>query len=134
MQNIYPCWYRKRKRAQQIWGRKMPYKIGLAEKRKKILEEKLKEIVPKIVEMGVEKIILFGSLASDNVNRSSDIDLVVVKKTGKRFIDRLEEFYEYLNLGVATDIFVYTPEEFEQMKEGSFLKSALRKGVVLYEK
>ena len=113
----------------------MGFKIGLAQKRREKLEEELKRIIPEIIKLGVEKIILFGSLNSENVHKSSDIDLIVVQKTEKNFLERLEEFYNYLNPKVAMDIFVYTPEEFEEMKnKNSFIKSALKKGRIIYEK
>jgi len=113
----------------------MGFKIGLAQKRREKLEEELKRIIPEIIKLGVEKIILFGSLNSENVHKSSDIDLIVVQKTEKNFLERLEKFYNYLNPKVAMDIFVYTPEEFEEMKnKNSFIKSALKKGRIIYEK
>ncbi|MGB9607137.1 MAG: nucleotidyltransferase domain-containing protein [bacterium] len=112
----------------------MPYKIGLKEERRKRLEEELNRMLPLIIKSGVKKVILFGSLAKGVVHKGSDIDLVIVKDTKKRFLDRLDEYYSLLSPKVATDIFVYTPEEFEEMmKEGGFLHSALKEGKVLYE-
>lgn len=112
----------------------MPYRIGLKEKRKKDLEEELQRVLPLIIQSGVRKVILVGSLARGEVHRASDIDLIIVKETEKRFVDRLDEFYSLLLPRVAMDIFVYTPEEFERMKEEShFLRMALREGKVLYE-
>lgn len=113
----------------------MPFKVGLAERRKALLEGELKRIVPRLIELGVEKIILFGSLASGSVNKSSDIDLIVVKKTDKKFLSRLEDVYLHLEPKVGMDILVYTPEEFDEMKKSNrFIKSALKRGKILYEK
>jgi len=112
----------------------MPYRIGLKEERRKQLEEELQRVLPLIIRSGVKKVILVGSLAKGEVHRTSDIDLIIVKETKKRFMDRLDEFYSLLIPRVAMDIFVYTPEEFERMKEEShFLKVALKQGKVLYE-
>jgi len=112
----------------------MPYRIGLKEKRKKELESELQRVLPLIINSGVKKVILVGSLARGEVHRASDIDLIIVKETDKKFMDRLDEFYSLLTPRVAMDIFVYTPEEFERMKEEShFLRIALRDGKVLYE-
>jgi len=109
--------------------------MGLAEKRRRILEERLKEIVPKMINMGVERILLFGSFAMNSVSRSSDIDLIVVMKTDKRFLDRIEEIYNHIRPNIALDLLVYTPEEFEHIQKTSpFLKSALRYGKILYER
>jgi len=113
----------------------MGFKIGLAQKRREKLEGELKRIIPEIIKLGVEKIILFGSLNSENVHKSSDIDIIVIHKTKKGFLERIEEFYEYLKPKVAIDIFVYTHEEFEEMKKwNSFIKSVLCKGRIIYEK
>ena len=79
----------------------------------------------------VKLVLLFGSLARGEVSESSDIDLIVVKDTKKRFLDRLDELYK--DIGVAADILVYTPEEFEKMKKRFFIKKALEEGGVLYE-
>lgn len=113
----------------------MPFKIGIAQERKKKLKEELNRLIQKIVELDVEKIILFGSLASDNIHKLSDIDIIIVKKTEKRFLDRLEEFYKHLKPNYGVDILVYSPEEFEEMKDSNqFIKTALESGRIIYEK
>jgi predicted nucleotidyltransferase len=112
----------------------MSIKVGLGQRRKKILEKELERVIPLVISLGVEKIILFGSLVGERTHRSSDLDILVVKKTNKRFIDRLDEFYQYLSPSCAMDILVYTPEELECLeKESSFIKRVLRKGRILYE-
>jgi predicted nucleotidyltransferase len=58
----------------------MPYKIGLAEKRKNVIEKELERIVKSITSMGVKKIILIGSLARDKIHKASDIDLIIIKR------------------------------------------------------
>jgi predicted nucleotidyltransferase len=119
----------------KIWEIKMGFKVGLAQKRREKLESEIKRIIPEIIKLGVEKIILFGSLNSENVHKSSDIDILVIQKTEKKFLERVDEYYNYLKPKVAIDIFVYTPEEFEEMKERNFfIISALKKGRVIYEK
>jgi predicted nucleotidyltransferase len=79
----------------------------------------------------IRKIILFGSAARGDVRCDSDLDLVVVQETDKKFLSRLEPFYR--DARIAMDILVYTPDEFAAMQEGIFLKNALQDGVVLYE-
>jgi predicted nucleotidyltransferase len=79
----------------------------------------------------VRKVLLFGSLARGDARDHSDIDLIVVKDTPMRFLDRLDEFYD--DAREAMDILVYTPQEFEEMKERPFVKRALREGKMLYE-
>jgi uncharacterized protein len=79
----------------------------------------------------VRKVLLFGSLARGDARDHSDIDMIVVKDTQLRFLDRLDEFYD--DAREAMDILVYTPQEFEEMKERPFVKRALREGKMLYE-
>lgn len=79
----------------------------------------------------VRLILLFGSLVRGGIGSESDIDLIVVKETGKKFLERLDEFYE--DVSVAMDLLVYTPEEFDHLKNRSFIKKAMDEGVILYE-
>ena len=54
--------------------------------RKEELEQALKKIVEKLKkDKSVKLILLFGSLARGEVREWSDIDLIVVKETDKRF-------------------------------------------------
>ncbi len=83
-----------------------------------------------------EKIILFGSLARGDTDEWSDLDLIIVKNTDKRFIERLVDPILLEILPIRTDVFVYTPEEFERMQqnENPFIVSALENARILYEK
>lgn len=83
-----------------------------------------------------EKIILFGSCARGDSDPYSDIDLVIIKRTDKRFVERLVEAGSYLNLPISLDIFVYTPEEFQAMAEAEnpFIERVQREGRIIYEK
>jgi len=101
-------------------------------KRKEELERELKRIVGKLKkDKDIKFILLFGSLARGDVDNTSDIDLIVVKKTDKKFLDRLDEFYEDVN--VAMDVLVYTPEEFRRIKDRKFIKTVNEEGRILYE-
>jgi len=82
-------------------------------------------------DQSIKKIILFGSVARGNVHRGSDLDLIIIQETDKKFLSRLEPFYR--DARIAMDILVYTPEEFAAMTKGVFLKNALRDSVVIYE-
>lgn len=80
-----------------------------------------------------EEIILFGSQAKGASDQYSDYDLIVIKKTKESFMSRLKNFPL---LPIRTDVFIYTPGEFQKMKrEGSiFLENALKSSQVIYEK
>jgi len=103
-------------------------------KRKQKLSRELERIVSRIIELGVKKIILFGSVATGNISFDSDIDLIIIKETNKRFLKRLEEVYAHIEPRTAIDILVYTPKEFEQLlSESGFVQEAVKKGTVIYE-
>ena len=65
----------------------------------------------------VERIGYFGSYANDTYGPASDIDLLIVlKQSGKRFLDRVPDFLSD-NLSICCDVFPYTGEEIEKMKQ-----------------
>lgn len=106
--------------------------------RKKKLEAELNRIVETLKEKyDPEKIILFGSLVTGQTKSWSDIDLVVIKPTSKRFVERLKEVALLTRPRVGVDFFVYTPEEFRIMREQahSFQQVEMAgKGKVLYDR
>jgi len=68
------------------------------------------------------------------VRKSSDIDPIIVKRAEKKFLNRMDEFYEKLSPRIGIDIMVYTPEEFKEMsRTNTFIKRAIREGKILYE-
>jgi predicted nucleotidyltransferase len=100
------------------------------------LSYELNKIVKILIdEYRVEKIILFGSLAKNEINEWSDIDLIVIKDTDKPFYERLEEVIEIVKPDIGVDIIVYTPEEVDEMKESLFYtEEVLKKGKIIYER
>ncbi len=110
----------------------------LARKRKKFLTEELHKIVSLLIRhYQPEKIVLFGSLVTGQVQEGSDIDLLLVKQSKKRPLERVMEVMALLGYPrVALDIFVYTPEEiaYLQREESPFIQNILEHGKVLYEK
>lgn len=83
-----------------------------------------------------ERIILFGSWAKGEADRYSDLDLVIIKRTDKRFVARLVEAAGYLDFPFSVDLFVYTPEEFEAMIASGhpFAERVQAEGQTVYEK
>ena len=81
----------------------------------------------------IEKIFLFGSHARGDADEYSDLDLIVIKITDMPFVKRL---ISVPSLPVRADVFVYTPEEFERMKENEnpFIMSALESAKVIYKR
>lgn len=81
-----------------------------------------------------ERIILFGSRARSDSDPHSDVDLIVVYRTDKRFLDRLDELYARWDLPLAVDILAYTPDEFARLVQTSALVAhAAATGKVLVE-
>lgn len=65
----------------------------------------------------VEKVGLFGSYATDTFGPASDVDLLIIlRKSSKRFLDRIPDYLPE-NLTVSCDVFPYTSEEIEKMKQ-----------------
>lgn len=97
---------------------------------------RIEEIVSSLREYDPERIILFGSHARRDADEYSDLDLVVIKETEERFLDRLKRVYEIMQPDFALDILVYTPGEFAHMlEEGNpFLERVLEEGIVIYER
>lgn len=101
------------------------------------LEEKIRWIIKDLLAYDPEKIILFGSMARGDFNHYSDFDIVVIKKTDTPFLKRLIEVVDLVREELfPIDIFVYTPREFEQMREeeNPFIEKVLESGRVIYEK
>ena len=97
----------------------------------------VKEAVRKIVDgYHPDKIILFGSAANETSKEVNDLDFLIVKQSNLRRDLRDEEIRKLLfKVVFPMDIFVYTPEEYEQYKNlpGSFMGKIAKTGKVLYE-
>lgn len=100
--------------------------------------DEAKLITAKIVSFcSPQKIILFGSTASGENTSSSDIDLLVIKKTSKRRPFRVKEIFESLRgmkRNYPLDAIVYTPAELEtRLQMGDyFITEAISKGKIMY--
>jgi len=86
-----------------------------------------------------DKVILFGSCGRGDFSEDSDIDLLIVKETSKRPLDRVREVYELVyspDHYLALDPLVYTPKELTQrLALGDFfIQEIIREGKVLYER
>jgi predicted nucleotidyltransferase len=96
------------------------------------------DILRKIVAVyAPQKVILFGSYAYGKPNEDSDIDLLIIKDTDKRPIERWMEVKRLLrdrNRTVSVSPLVYTRQELEQRLaiQDYFIQEVLEKGEVLY--
>ncbi|MBI3343044.1 nucleotidyltransferase domain-containing protein [Candidatus Gottesmanbacteria bacterium] len=108
-----------------------------ANRRKARLQEELNRILPIIQKQyQPERIILFGSLVAGTVGPWSDLDLAIIKRTRRRFLDRILDVTNLVGAGPAADFFVYTPEEFIAMAKDNYFvrEEIITKGKILYEK
>jgi predicted nucleotidyltransferase len=85
---------------------------------------------------GIRKAILFGSFAKGRQTRKSDIDLILIQETDKRYFDRfdgiLSDLYQNLR-GRDIEVFIYTPKEFKSISDRRFIRRAVAEGQVIYE-
>jgi len=107
---------------------------GTVSDRKKLLTDELNRIVKILSDMGVSRVLAFGSFVTGKTSMESDLDLIVVMRTQERFIDRLVRIYTAVDPKIAVDILVYTPDEFKKMSSNNpFIKQAVKEGKVVYE-
>lgn len=65
----------------------------------------------------VERVGYFGSYANDTYGPASDVDLLIIlRRSDKRFLDRIPDYIPE-NMSVSCDVFPYTVEEIENMKQ-----------------
>lgn len=85
----------------------------------------------------IARAIVFGSLARGKASRRSDLDLIVVMDTDKRFLDRYDALLAPIVRAVperAVDLLIYTPEELVRLASRRFIATALREGKIIYER
>jgi len=100
------------------------------------IEQELRRIVERLIPLGVQRIVLFGSHARGDFHEGSDIDLFIVHDTPGRFVERIGRVLEVMDSSLTVEPLVYTPAEVDQMRaRGSgLLADVEREGRVLYER
>jgi predicted nucleotidyltransferase len=104
------------------------------------IQKIINDIVEKLVaEYDPQKVVLFGSYAYGTPQPDSDIDLLIIKDTDERFIDRWTTVRHILSDPVRTtplETLVMTPKEVSQRLSigDQFLREIIEKGEVLYGK
>ena len=101
-------------------------------------EAEVKNITDQIVKKyKPEKVILFGSGSSRAMRQESDIDLLIIKNTKKKYLDRVREVALMLDSKFPTDVFILTPQELDKaVAQNRFfiVDEILPKGKTIYEK
>lgn len=100
------------------------------------LEQIARSLRAVFLKYGILKAVVFGSMARGEPTLRSDLDLLLVQKTDKRFLDRydgiLGDIIELVR-GRDVDLLIYTPSELDMMSDRPFIRKALREGIVIYE-
>src|SRR2546422_76417 len=101
------------------------------------LEQELHRMVEILIrKYEPEKLILFGSAAQGELHEWSDLDLVVIKRTDKPLLERIEEVLRLVRPKVGLDVLVYTPEEMEGLvadRRGFVVGEVIFKRAAAYE-
>lgn len=106
------------------------------------MSEDMKKVIENMVDILIdkyspEKIILFGSYVQGKTNHDSDIDLLIVKKTSDRFLDRWSTVHAILSgthPSIPLDTLILTPTELKKRLEigDQFISDIIENGQVLY--
>lgn len=98
--------------------------------------EEIKRVATRMGQVAnAERVILFGSYARGEAVEDSDVDLMIIAKSGLPRFKRSRELYKLLRpYPFAMDLVVYTPEEVENGKKSpvSFVSAVFREGKTLY--
>jgi predicted nucleotidyltransferase len=105
------------------------------ENRKQKLQSALKVVTEQLIALGALKVILFGSLAREEVDVNSDLDLLVIMPADKPGKVWWKQIYDEVERGVAAELMVYNQQEFrDNLPISSFLRHIVESGRVVYEK
>jgi predicted nucleotidyltransferase len=102
----------------------------------KTIQDAFTEIIQSIIsKYAPQKIVLFGSYARGEAHEGSDIDLMLIKETSKRFVDRIGDVLELNNTLMTLEPLVYSPLEFETMKKQKrdFILTIEEEGIEIYD-
>lgn len=109
--------------------------MNYSQKHKIALQREIKRIIKVLKERyQPQKIILYGSMVGGRVNKWSDLDIVVVKDTEKRFYDRIGDVLRVIKPREAVDVLVYTRDEYQRLSKESWFvgEEITKKGRVIY--
>ena len=98
-------------------------------------QETLDDIIRRVVETAKpERIILFGSAARGEMNRHSDVDLLIVKEGADAGL-RARVYEKLYGVRVAVDAILVSPADVERYRNSHALviKPALLEGRVVYD-
>jgi uncharacterized protein len=94
-----------------------------------------KLLVPIFKETQTQRAIVFGSFAKNTQTKKSDLDLIIITETDKRFLERFDQFEKvhFLISDRSVDMLIYTPDELNKISHRRFIKQILEEGKIIYE-
>lgn len=98
--------------------------------------KKLSEaLLPVFKNTGAKKVVLFGSFARGTQTKKSDLDLMIIARTDKRFFERYKQFERIHDIidDRAVDMLIYTADELSRISHRPFIKQILSEGETIYE-
>lgn len=102
--------------------------------REKELTEELNRIIKQLININVQKVILFGSLATGNITMGSDIDCIALFDDNNTFKNRMKATYQHIDSREGIDILAYNFAEFNRLKDTPFFKHIQEHSKVVYER
>ena len=107
-------------------------------KKEKAVLNKFAKFLRKTFPDEIIRIILFGSYAHGNFTDDSDIDLLIIKDTKARFLDRWMAVRKILadpKRTIPIETIIITPVELEKRLEigDQFFEEIVKTGIILYE-
>jgi predicted nucleotidyltransferase len=102
---------------------------------KKEIERIKKLLLPAFMRSKTKKAYLFGSFSKGTQTRKSDVDLMIITETDKRFFDRYNDYEAIQELlpDRSVDMLIYTADEVSKISHRLFIKRILEKGEIIYE-
>ena len=111
--------------------------MSIKDKKKNLALNRLKQaLLPVFKNSSAQKVVLFGSMARGSQTKKSDLDLMIVAKTDKRFFERYEQFeaiHEIIGDRAVDNMLIYTPDELFRILHRPFIKQILLEGETIYE-
>ncbi len=104
----------------------------------KAVKDTIQKILDKLVTgYAPQKVILYGSYAYGKPDRDSDIDLLIIKETTERFIDRwvtVQQILTGTHPSIPVETLVLTPQEMERRPAigDQFVEEIITRGEILY--
>jgi predicted nucleotidyltransferase len=92
-------------------------------------------LAPFFTQTNTRRAIVFGSIAKGSQTKRSDLDLIIVTETDKRFFDRYETYERIHSLipNRSVEMLIYTPDELNQISHRTFIRQILDEGKIIYE-